>query len=53
MRDRRVRSSDRKRSHVCLSGVSVQVDKEESVSLKDSVLNGSSISVDKNTSLLH
>jgi hypothetical protein len=53
VRDRRTRSSDRERSHVHLSGVSVQVDKEESVSLKDSVLNGSSVSVDENTPLLH
>ena len=52
VRDRRVRSSDRERSHVHLSGVSVEVD-EESVSLKDSVLNGSSVSLDENTPLLH
>ena len=53
VRDRRARSSDRERSHVHLSGVSVEVDKEESVSLKDSVLNGSSVSLDENTPLLH
>ena len=53
VRDRRARSSDRERSHVHLSGVSVEVDKEESVSLKDSVLNGSSFSLDENTPLLH
>ena len=53
VRDRRARLSDRERSHVRLSGVSVQVDKEESVSLKDSVLNGSSVSMDENTPLLH
>ena len=40
-------------SHVHLSGVSVEVDKEESVSLKDSVLNRSSVSLDENTPLLH
>ena len=40
-------------SHVRLSGVSVEVDKEESVSLKDSILNGSSVSLDENTPLLH
>lgn len=50
-RDRRTRSSDR--SHLCLSGVSVQIGKEENMSLKDSVLNGSSITVDENTPLLH
>ena len=52
-RDRRAtRSSER--SHAYLSGVSVQVEKEESIiSLKDSVLNGSSVSVDENTALLH
>ena len=53
VRDRRARLSDRKSSHVCLSGISVEVDKEESVSLKDSVLNGSSVSLDENTPLLH
>ena len=52
VRDRRARSSDHDRSRVHLSGVSVQVD-EESILLKDSVLNGSSVSVDENTSLLH
>ena len=51
-RDRRGHSSER--SHMCrLLGVSVQVEKEGSISLKDSVLNGSSISVDENTPLLH
>lgn len=50
-RDRRARSSER--SHLCLSGVSIQIDKDESVSLKDSVLNGSSLTVDENTPLLH
>ena len=52
-RDRRAaRSSER--SHACLSGVSVQVEKEESIiSLKDSVLNWSSVSVDENKPLLH
>ena len=53
VRDRRARSSDHERSHVCLSGISVQIDKEENVSLKDSVLNGSSVSLDENTPLLH
>ena len=42
----------RLQSHVHLSGVSVEVDKEESVSLKDSVLNGSSVSLDENTPLI-
>ena len=51
-RDRMGHSSER--SHMCrLSGVSVQVEKEENISLKDSVLNGSSISVDENAPLLH
>ena len=47
-RDTRARSSER--SHLCLSGVSIQIEEEESMSLKDSVLNGSSVTVnDKNT----
>ena len=50
-RDGRAHSSER--SHLRSSGVSIQIDKEESVSLKDSVLNGSSVTLDENTPLLH
>ena len=50
-KDKRTRSSNK--THLCLSGVSIQIDDEEDMSLKESILNRPSVSVDENTPLLH
>ena len=50
-KDKQIRSNDR--THLCLSDVSIQIDEDENMSLKESVLNRPSVSTDENTPLLH